>query len=37
MCINYKHIYLGCFYKLENAINARKQAELKYRGELSEK
>lgn len=28
--VNGKAIYLGCFKKLEDAINARKEAELKY-------
>ena len=35
--INYKNIYLGIFDDLESAINARKKAEIKYRGELSKK
>lgn len=37
ICIDGKRNHLGYFYKLEDAINARKEAEIKYRGELSEK
>ena len=32
-----KRIYLGCFKTIEEAANARKQAELKYYGELKNK
>lgn len=37
MTVNYKPIYLGRYEKLEDAIEARKSAELKYRGEYSKK
>jgi hypothetical protein len=30
--INKKHIYLGSFYNIENAISSRKEAEIKYFG-----
>lgn len=35
--VNYKPIYLGTFEELDDAIEARKKAEIKYRGELSKK
>ena len=34
---NYEHIYLGCFDTKEEAIEARKQAEIKYFGEYRNK
>lgn len=37
ICINGKRNHLGYFDKLEDAINVRKEAEIKYRGELSKK
>lgn len=37
ICINGKHNHLGYFDKLEDAIEVRKAAELKYRGEFSRK
>lgn len=35
MLINKKHIHLGCFNELEDAIKARKEAEEKYFGQFS--
>ena len=33
ICVNYKQIHLGLFDKKEDAIAARKEAEIKYFGE----
>ena len=33
ICINYKQVHLGLFDKKEDAINARKEAEVKYFGD----
>lgn len=35
--VNYQNIGLGSYERLEDAVEARKQAELKYRGEYSKK
>lgn len=37
ICINGKHNHLGYFDELEEAIETRKKAEIKYRGETSRK
>lgn len=37
ICVNGKKIHLGYYALLEDAIEARKKAEIKYRGELSRK
>jgi hypothetical protein len=37
ICVNYKQIYLGLFKKLEDAIEARQKAEIKYFGDYRRK
>ena len=36
ICVDYNKIYLGSFKNFEDAVNARKEAEIKYFGELSD-